>query len=109
MSKRDDAINEIARKALRVTTLETRGRDALDFHDLAVWNIREALGRAYDAGRAAGPADLVAPADACPGCGERDPDRLEWMNDEDDQVQCTGCGFVYALPGHPANRPDATD
>lgn len=34
-------------------TLETRNRDALDFHDVAVWAIRHALEEAYAAGLAA--------------------------------------------------------
>ena len=105
MSHRDDTINEIARRVLLLSTLETRGRDALDFHDLAVWAVREALGRAYDAGREAGPPELVAPEHACPVCGERRADRLEWLNDEDDQARCV-CGMVYAAPSHPANRPE---
>jgi hypothetical protein len=36
-----------------VETLETRNRDALDFHDVAVWSIRQALAEAYAAGQAA--------------------------------------------------------
>lgn len=44
------AVAEIARRHLRVDTLETRNSDALDFHDLAVWSIREALLAAYEAG-----------------------------------------------------------
>ena len=36
-----------------VETLETRNRDALDFHDVAVWSIRQALAEAYAAGMAA--------------------------------------------------------
>ena len=32
-------------------TLETRNRDALDFHDVAVWAIRDALEEAFEAGR----------------------------------------------------------
>ena len=31
---------------------ETRGSDGLDFHDLAVWQIKQALQAAYEAGRA---------------------------------------------------------
>jgi hypothetical protein len=34
-------------------TLETRNRDALDFHDVAVWSIRNSLAEAYAAGQAA--------------------------------------------------------
>ena len=61
MSKeRNTAIARIAREALGIETLEARnGRhgcftsvmDSLDFHDLAVWSIKEALERAYEAGR----------------------------------------------------------
>ena len=34
-------------------TLETRNSDGLDFHDVAVWAIRDALEAAYAAGQAA--------------------------------------------------------
>ena len=40
----------IAREILRLETLETRRRDRLDFHDLAVWQIKDALQAAYKAG-----------------------------------------------------------
>jgi len=40
----------IAKETLRLTTLETRNSDDLDFHDLSVWYIREALEATYDAG-----------------------------------------------------------
>jgi len=46
------AIEDIARRILRIETIETRNSDALDFHDLAIWNIREALEAAYEAGMA---------------------------------------------------------
>jgi len=36
-----------------IETLETRNRDRLDFHDVAVWAIRAALEAAYAAGHAA--------------------------------------------------------
>ncbi|MEX0652548.1 MAG: hypothetical protein WD534_11230 [Phycisphaeraceae bacterium] len=48
------AIERIARETLNVATLDTRGRDQLDFHDLSVWQLRQALEQAYEAGRAAG-------------------------------------------------------
>jgi len=44
---------EIAAKVGHIETLEIRGRDGLDFHDLSVWVIREMLEAAYEAGRAA--------------------------------------------------------
>ncbi len=44
---------EIAREILNLETLETRRMDSLDFHELAVWEIREALEAAYNAGRQA--------------------------------------------------------
>jgi hypothetical protein len=34
----------------------------------------------------------VAPEDACPNCGQRDPDRLIWNAET---VTCTGCGRIY--------------
>lgn len=46
----DKTINRIARDILGLETLETRKRDSLDFHDHAVWSIKEALEAAYDAG-----------------------------------------------------------
>jgi hypothetical protein len=45
---------KIAREILDLETLETRRMDSLDFHELAVWEIREALEAAYNAGRQAG-------------------------------------------------------
>jgi hypothetical protein len=33
-----------------IETLETRNSDGLDFHDVAVWAIRDALAAAYEAG-----------------------------------------------------------
>ena len=44
-------IAKIAREILDLETLETRKMDSLDFHDMAVWSIREALEAAYNAGR----------------------------------------------------------
>lgn len=41
----------IARKHLGLETLETRNSDGLDFHDVAVWSVREALIEAFELGR----------------------------------------------------------
>lgn len=44
------AAQDIARRRLGLESLETRNSDALDFHDLAVWSIREALIAAFESG-----------------------------------------------------------
>lgn len=59
-------LEEIAKTVLDLPTLETRRSDSLDFHDLAVWSIKEALELAYDAGRKNQPLPRTAP---CPRCG----------------------------------------
>ncbi len=51
--KRDATIAAIARDVLFIETLETRKSDRLDFHDVAVWTVREALEKAYAAGHEA--------------------------------------------------------
>lgn len=43
-------------------------------------------------------ANLVPPDDACPVCGERDIDRLVWI--DDDTVRCTMCGTEYDPLAH---------
>lgn len=47
----DRTIAAIARTVLGIETLEARHRDALDFHDLSVRKIEQALRAAYEAGR----------------------------------------------------------
>jgi sulfite reductase beta subunit-like hemoprotein len=47
---KEQSIREIARKHLRIGTLEVRNRDALDFHDCSVESIRAALEAAYTTG-----------------------------------------------------------
>jgi hypothetical protein len=44
------ALTKLAQLHLGLETLETRRSDSLDFHDLAVWQIRKALQAAHDAG-----------------------------------------------------------
>ena len=48
--KREDVIRQIAASILRIKTLEARNSDSLDFHDVAVWQVHEALTRAWAAG-----------------------------------------------------------
>ena len=48
----DRIVEEIAREHLDLETLETRNRDCLDFHEVAVWEIKRALAAAYEAGAA---------------------------------------------------------
>jgi Family of unknown function (DUF6900) len=45
----EQVIAELACK-LGFGTLQTQNRDDLDFHQVAVWNIREALSEAFHAG-----------------------------------------------------------
>jgi hypothetical protein len=46
----DELLTDIAKKHLNIETLETRNSDSLDFHDMAVWCIKDALQAAYEAG-----------------------------------------------------------
>jgi len=49
-----DLFTRIAQTHLHIETLETRHRDSLDFHDVGVWCVRDALRAAYEAGVAEG-------------------------------------------------------
>lgn len=46
----NETVAEIAKRVLNVETLATRKMDSLDFHGLAVWQLRDALEAAYRAG-----------------------------------------------------------
>ena len=46
----DDLLTEITREHLAIQTLETRNSDWLDFHDVSVWGVKNALKKAFDAG-----------------------------------------------------------
>lgn len=46
----DHLLTEIAKKHLNIETLETRNSDSLDFHDIAVWCLKNSLQAAYEAG-----------------------------------------------------------
>ena len=48
--KFDKALEAIAREHLGIQTLATRRSDSLDFHEVAVWSLKDALAAAYRAG-----------------------------------------------------------
>jgi hypothetical protein len=50
MSQFDNILTLIAQKHLDIDTLETQKSDRLDFHDVAVWRLRDALEAAFKAG-----------------------------------------------------------
>ncbi|MBH2008407.1 DUF6900 domain-containing protein [Variovorax durovernensis] len=50
MSKFEQLLTQIAQNKLGIETLETRKSDSLDFHDVAVWCLRDALEAAFNAG-----------------------------------------------------------
>src|SRR5208337_4662916 len=45
-----DIFTDIARKHLFIETLEERKLDRLDFHEVSVWSVQDALLAAYQAG-----------------------------------------------------------
>ena len=50
MSKLEQLLTQIEQSKLGIETLETRKSDSLDFHDVAVWCLRDALEAAFNAG-----------------------------------------------------------
>jgi len=46
----DALLDAIAKEHLHIETLETQSMNSLDFHDCAVWCLKDALKAAYDAG-----------------------------------------------------------
>ena len=67
MKPLDQLLTGIARNHLGIPTLNPRKSDALDFHDLAVWQVQTALKAAFEAGAKA----------ACPPCAEDLPTRFD--------------------------------
>ena len=51
-------INDIAKQILGIETLETRNSDSLDFHEVSVWQLRNAFDQVYKAGSKRENADL---------------------------------------------------
>lgn len=52
LSESSPTLAEIARDHLGFPTLETQNSDSLDFRDVAVWKVEEALNAAFAAGKA---------------------------------------------------------
>jgi len=52
MTKRERIITKIAKEILDIETLQERKSDGLDFHEVSVWSLKEALEMAYKAGKA---------------------------------------------------------
>ena len=50
MSQIEPILTLIAQKHLGIETLQTRNADSLDFHDTAVWCLKDALEAAFNAG-----------------------------------------------------------
>ncbi len=50
MNRIELLLTQIAQTKLGIDTLETRRSDSLDFHDVAVWCLRDALEAAFKAG-----------------------------------------------------------
>lgn len=50
----DKILTEIAQKNFGIQTLKTQNSDGLDFHDVSVWQIKEALQDAFIAGMTCG-------------------------------------------------------
>ncbi len=96
-TKRDQQLAAIAKTILDIPTLKRRWADHLDFHDVAVWQVEQALRQAYSAGYEAAVTELdperVEPEDGCPRCGETATDNLVWQDDA--TVHCTNCGTRY--------------
>jgi len=67
MNTIDTLLTQIAQSHLGIQTLETRNSDSLDFHDVAVWSLREALAAAYRAGAEQGVPTHKAAKARCAG------------------------------------------
>jgi hypothetical protein len=64
MKPQEQLFTEIAREHLCIDTLETRNLDSLDFHDVSVQGVKDALLAAYQSGQRAASAP---PAEAATG------------------------------------------
>ena len=99
-ARRDRMLEGIAKRALEIPTLTERGSDSLDFHEVSVWSLLEALRLAYSAGYEQAVSDRdgnkAPPAGICPRCGEDDIDQLVW-DEAGTNVTCQRCGTNYVV------------
>lgn len=51
MTNQNRLFTQIAQKHLLIPTLKTQRSDSLDFHEVSVWVVQDALQAAYDAGK----------------------------------------------------------
>lgn len=56
----DELLETIAGSCLNIETLDTRLSDRLDFHNVAVWEVKQALQLAYLAGKKAAANEGIA-------------------------------------------------
>ena len=87
----NDLFTRIAQTHLSIDTLETRHRDSLDFHDVGVWCVRDALQAAFEAGLAEGRRNATA---------ARVSDSKQWMLGFEREQR-----VHVATPPHPRSAP----
>ncbi|MFP2895058.1 DUF6900 domain-containing protein [Myxococcus sp. AB056] len=46
-----ETLERVAREEMNIETLKTRNSDSLDIYEVAVWQLRDALEAAYQAGK----------------------------------------------------------
>ncbi len=50
MSHNEEMLTKIANEVLNIKSLETNNSDDKDFHDVAVWDVKQALEKAFALG-----------------------------------------------------------
>ena len=50
MSHNEEMLTKIANEVLNIESLETKNSDNKDFHDVAVWDVKQALEKAFALG-----------------------------------------------------------
>ena len=50
MSHNEEMLTKIANEVLNIKSLETNNSDDQDFHDVAVWDVKQALEKAFALG-----------------------------------------------------------
>jgi hypothetical protein len=110
MTAIDQLLTDIARQHLGISTLKTRRSDSLDFHNVAVWAVTDALVAAYQAGLRSGnaPQPLILLQDislAMHDGGMKKP--KDWLESIDRTIAEAMVAGV--LPDDDRNLPDRFD